>query len=126
MPRGAIAPRRADVGPSGVEIAWAGAGEIAELQEFLDRHWKRGHVLARDAELLRWQHRSPRGPDALEIVTARDAGGALLGLLGIIAGEATVRGGRRPAAWLTTWIVPPEHRQRQVGLRLLHHVLRPD
>jgi hypothetical protein len=109
-----------------VEVAWAAPGDVAEIQGFLDAHWKRGHVLARDAELLRWQHRSPRGPDALEIVTARDADGALLGLLGIVAGDVTVRGARRPAAWLTTWIVPPEHRHRQVGLRLLRHVLRND
>jgi GNAT superfamily N-acetyltransferase len=103
-----------------IRLAWWPAARAAELQAFLGREWRAGHVLARDEELLRWQH--PRDAEELSFVGAIEAD-ELVGVLGIIPIELCVRGARTPGAWLTTWIVVPAARRRRVGLRLLRFVL---
>jgi hypothetical protein len=93
---------------------------VGELQAFLDQEWRRGHVLAADEALLRWQHR--RDNDELSFVVADD-GGELVGVLGVIAVELSIHGRRVSGAWLTTWVVAADLRRRQLGLRLLEFVL---
>jgi hypothetical protein len=102
-------------------IGWCPAERLGDLQAFIDEHWKPGHVLARDAELLRWQHPRPDGD--LSVLVAHDDAGALRGMLGIVPTSCGFRGVRRDGAWLTTWAVVPEARAEQLGLMLLRHVL---
>ena len=102
-----------------VEIGWWPTARLAELQSFIDREYRRGHVLASDAELLRWQH--PRSADELAIVGAT-SGGELLGILGVIPVSLCVHGRRANGGWLTTWVVTSPWRRHQLGLRLLAFV----
>lgn len=103
-----------------VRIDWCPVARLAELQAFIDAQWKPGHVLARDAELLSWQH--PRSDDALSVVLAT-VGECIVGILGVIPFDANVLGATVPGGWLTTWVVMPELRAQRVGLRLLEFVL---
>jgi hypothetical protein len=97
---------------------------LPEAQRFLGDHWKRGHILASDAELFGWQHQKPDDPDHLSVVVARGEDGELQGMLGVIASRFCARGEKCPAAWLTTWIVPERFRSAGTGLRLLQRVLQ--
>jgi len=99
-------------------IGWCPAGRLGEVQAFIESQWKRGHVLARDAELLRWQHPRP-DPDELSILVADGPGGELEGILGVIPVPYCAHGRRGEGAWLTTWVVRPEARTAQLGLALL-------
>lgn len=108
----------------GPEIGWLGRDSIPEVQAFIDRHWRRGHILATDSELLAWQHRRTNGRPGLSIVAARDSDGQITGLLGAIDAPFRLGGEICEGAWLTTWVVPEEHRSSGVGLRLLGKVLR--
>ncbi|MDQ3065747.1 MAG: GNAT family N-acetyltransferase, partial [Actinomycetota bacterium] len=101
----------ADLGE--VEIDWWPAAKIGELQAFIDAEWKRGHVLATDEDLLRWQH--PRDDDCLSVVAAT-ADGEIVGILGVIPADLCVRGARASGGWLTTWAVVPAFRKHRVGL----------
>ncbi|MCP9485395.1 MAG: GNAT family N-acetyltransferase [Gaiellaceae bacterium MAG52_C11] len=103
-----------------LEIDWLPSSRIGDLQAFLEAEWRAEHVLARDAELLRWQH--PRGDDELSFVAATERG-ELVGVLGVIPVEFGVRGDRLSGAWLTTWAVTPAARARRVGLQLLELAL---
>ena len=103
-------------------IDWCPIEETPKIQEFIDAHWQRDHVLARDAELLQWQHRMPNEGGQLSVLTAHEAG-RLLGILGIIQFEFCLRGQRLSGAWLTTWVSAPEARPKGVGLGLLKRVL---
>jgi len=38
-----------------VQIKCCSQDDVEELRRFIDNHWRRGHVLARDEVLLRWQ-----------------------------------------------------------------------
>ena len=103
-------------------VRWCPVDRLGELQRFIDEQWGRGHVLARDAELLRWQHPRP-DPGELSVLIADGDGGEIAGILGIIPAGFCEHGTRRAGAWLTTWVVRPEERQRQLGLVLLRHVI---
>jgi GNAT superfamily N-acetyltransferase len=103
-------------------IDWLPLERLDELQAFIDEHWRRGHVLARDAELLRWQHRRPADPDTLAVLVAEEEA-RIVAMLGWIefdacAGEERVRGG-----WMTNWLVVPEARGRGLGLALVRHAM---
>jgi len=101
-------------------IDWLRAEQLSELQAFFDEHWQRGHILARDAELVRWQHRLPDHPDRVSMLVAREEG-QIVGVLGMILVGFCWRGRCIPGGWLAGWIVTPHARSRQTGLRLLRH-----
>jgi hypothetical protein len=106
----------------GTTIDWWPLERLGELQAFIDERWRRGHVLARDAGLLRWQHRRRRDPERLSIlVAARDD--RILGMLGLVEFDACADGQRFDGGWMTTWLVVPEARGRRLGLALVDRVL---
>jgi GNAT superfamily N-acetyltransferase len=102
-----------------VEIGWWPLDRAPELQAFVDAEFRTGHVLARDGELLQWQH--PLDAERLSVAGAT-VDDELVGILGAIRFEASVRGDRVPGVWLTTWATAPAWRSQQVGLRLLEFV----
>jgi hypothetical protein len=104
------------------QIDWLPVESIGELQAHIDEDWRRGHILAHDGQLFRWQHRFPENPERLSVLVAR-AGGRIVGSLGVIAVPFCVRGHRTSGGWLTTWIATPVARKQQVGLHLLRRVL---
>jgi GNAT superfamily N-acetyltransferase len=101
-----------------VRIDWLPLERLAVLQRFIDEHWRAGHVLARDPELLRWQHRSLRDPDRLAILGA-EQDGELVGMLGLIEFEACLGERRGRGAWMTNWLVVPERRGEGIGAGLV-------
>src|SRR5207237_8748844 len=113
--RGAQTPRltadapaaRARTAPLSVRIDWLPLARLPELQAFVDEHWRRGHVLARDADLLRWQHRRRADPESLSVLVAEE-GGRLLAMLGWIEFDACLGERRVPGGWMTNWLVVPE------------------
>jgi hypothetical protein len=101
-------------------LQWWPADRIAELQAFIDREWRRGHILARDAGFLRWQH--PPRPDGRLSVAAATLSGRLVGILGAVPVDFCVRGDVSAGAWLTTWFVTPAARASQAALGLFRFV----
>src|SRR5439155_15949976 len=128
--RGAPIPRlpadapaaRARTAPLSVGIDWLPLARLEELQAFVDEHWRRGHVLARDAELLRWQHRRREDPGRLAVLVAEEDG-RLAGMLGFVEVDVCVGDQRAAGGWMTTWLVVPEARGRGLGLALVDRVL---
>ena len=105
-----------------VRIDWLPLSRLAELQAFVDEHWRRGHVLARDAELLRWQHRRRSDPERLSVLVAEE-GGRLVAMLGWIEFDACVHDDRVRGGWMTNWLVAPEARGRGLGRMLVERAL---
>jgi GNAT superfamily N-acetyltransferase len=106
-------------------IDWLPTSRLAELQSFIDEHWRRGHVLARDAELLRWQHRRRADPDRLAVLVAEEDG-RLVAMLGWIEFDACVGEELVPGGWMTNWLVVPEARGRGLGAALVEHALEAE
>ena len=105
-----------------MRIDWLALDRLPELQRFVDEHWRRGHVFARDAELLRWQHRRRRDPESLAVLVAEEDG-RMLAMLGWIEFDARVGDERVAGGWMTNWLVVPEARGRGLGLALVEHAL---
>lgn len=62
-------------------IRYASYEDIPAIQKFIDENWKKGHILARDMELFRWQYTSNK----LDYVIGKGDGGEILGILGFIS-----------------------------------------
>jgi GNAT superfamily N-acetyltransferase len=96
--------------------------EVAALQRFIDEYWRRGHVLARDEVLLRWQY--GRRQDLGEpwpgptVLLAKDDQ-RIVGMLGLIGMQCNVYGTVVPGAWMAILLSIPQARKKGVGLRLL-------
>jgi GNAT superfamily N-acetyltransferase len=99
-------------------IGWLPLDRLAEVQRFIGERWRPGHVLARDEELLRWQHRSFAAPDSLAILGA-EQDGELVGMLGLIEFDACLGERRGRGAWMTNWLVVPERRGAGIGSALV-------
>jgi len=100
-----------------VRIDWLPLERLPDVQRFIEKRWRPGHVLARDEALLRWQHRSLADPERLAILGA-EQDGELVGMLGLIEFEACVGARRGRGAWMTNWLVTPEHRGEGIGSAL--------
>jgi hypothetical protein len=99
-------------------IDWLPQSRIPALQAFIDAHWRKGHILARDAKLLRWQH--PRDDDTLSILVAQN-GGEIQGMLGLVLVDFNLRGQKTPGIWAALWVARPG---TNVGLPLLERALQ--
>ena len=106
-----------------MNVDWAATDEASLVQELVDRWWKRGHVLARDEALLRWQYRFPGDEGRLSVLLAR-VGGRPVGLLGVVQAPFCRHGETLRGGWLATWTVAEEARGTQAGLALLLEAVR--
>ncbi len=105
-----------------IQIKPCSEDDVEAVGRFIDTHWQRGHILARDQSLLRWQFgpiRPPADPrPGLSILLAWQ-GDRMVGMLGRIDFEFNVRGTLVPGVWLSQWLTTPDVRADGVGLRLL-------
>jgi GNAT superfamily N-acetyltransferase len=105
------------------KIDWLLSDDVPELQAFIERQWRPGHVLARDERLLRWQYRHTADDDVVSVLAARD-GRRLSGFLGLVQTSFNWLGERRSGAWLAMWSVEPGARRSGLGLALLAEAMR--
>lgn len=93
-------------------IRLAAESDIANIRRFLDMYWKRGHILARDREMLVWQYSFGK---PLSMVLGIDEEQKIQGILGFIPYEC--EDGEFPDLCLALWKANPGH--AFLGMRLL-------
>jgi len=106
-----------------LEVDWSRAEDLPLLQRLVDAHWRKGHVLARDPDLFRWQYRVPGDSRQLSVLVAR-LRGEPIGFLGVVRTPFCNSGEIVPGGWLAMWFVTPEARSTQAGLALVLEALR--
>ena len=97
------------------EVRWCPVDHIDELQQFIGQHWRKDHILARDRELLEWQH--ARNTTTISFLVAR-SGDAIDGVLGVIPTDWNYYGQRLKANWLALWCARNDA-PAGTGLRLM-------
>ena len=102
----------------GMELRWLGPDEVDLGREYIDALWKRGHILARSAELFRWQYRAAPCEDHLGFLIASDAGRPV-GCVGRIYFDGHLAGRKFPCGVMTCFISDPEYRASGLGLRIM-------
>ena len=103
-------------------ISWCPIERIDELTRFVDMHWRQGHILARDADLVRWQYRNLADPTSLSVLIA-EQDDQIVGILGLIQNDLNDHGRRHLGLVLATWVVIEAARRHAVGLRLLRRAI---
>jgi hypothetical protein len=90
-----------------------------ELRAYIDRHWRKDHVLARDERMFRFQYMTPwvdraTFPDGISVLCAH-LDGELVGFLGSIVTPYP----RPQSYWLALWHVLPSMKGGGQGGKLL-------
>ncbi len=100
----------------GHDIRLARFDELSEIQGYIDRWWKRGHILARQPDLFLWQH---GGGECLDMVIAKEpASGRLDAILGLIrTSRYSGLDDEHAVTWMTTWKVRDDQAHAGLGLR---------
>lgn len=91
--------------------------DLPALMAFIDRHWRKGHVLSTSRALMDWQHRAEDG--RYNYLLAEEKG-ELLGVLGYIPGsryDAAMASGN--TLWLALWKIREGCAVAGLGLRML-------
>jgi hypothetical protein len=99
--------------------------DAEELRRYIDCHWRRGHILARNARMFDFQYRTPwvdrnDFPDGLSVLCIYEPGQSrrLLGFLGAITAPYPLP----RSYWLALWHVLPELKGGGLGGRLLQRM----
>ncbi len=93
--------------------------DVAQLRAYIDEHWRKGHILARDERMFDFQYRTPWvdrsvWPGGTSVLCIYD-GARLLGFLGSIVAPYP----RPQSYWLALWHVLPELKGGGTGGKLL-------
>lgn len=107
---------------SDLTIEWLTDSDLASVQQFLDEHWSKGHVLSRDSELFRWQYSGPASGQMQVLVAKREF--AIVGMLGVIPVDFTLKGERVRGGWHTMWRALPESGHPRLGLDILQRAIK--
>lgn len=94
--------------------------DAAQLREYIDTYWRKGHILARDERLFAFQYQTPWVdrtvfPSGISVLGAYQDG-RLLGFLGAIVAPYP----RPQSYWLALWHVLPELKGGGQGGKLLN------
>ena len=108
-------------GRSSTSFRIASINDITRVQSFIDEHWRRGHVVARDEALLRWQHLAPNG--TLNVVLA-ERNDDLVGMLGFLDPGIIDHTLESESLALAMWVTRADIPTTGVGIGLVRHLLR--
>lgn len=107
-----------------IEISRCPAARAHDVMAFIDQHWSKGHILARDSEFMSWQHGDNENKNELNWLIATK-GSEILGIIGYIPFRifsGAVKDGRR-VVWVALWKVRGDA-EAGVGIRLLKAIER--
>jgi hypothetical protein len=108
-----------------VDIRLCGRHDVDALTEFINQHWRRGHVLTVSRALLDWQHFDTARHGYNFVLASRDS--ELLGILGFIPSrqyDQTLAS--CSTLWLALWKVREDANVAGLGLRMLQFLLRTE
>lgn len=96
--------------------------DAAQLRQYIDTYWRRGHILARDAAMFKFTYCTPwvdrdRFPAGISVLELYD-GSRMVGFLGAIVAPYP----RPQSYWLALWHVLPELKGGGHGGKLLQHM----
>lgn len=97
--------------------------DAQQLREYIETHWRAGHVLARDEAMFRFTYMTPfvdraQFPQGISVLCAYDTVGNMQGFLGAIIAPYP----RPRSFWLALWHVLPELKGTGAGGSLLREM----
>ncbi len=100
-----------------IEIRRCGETDVTALREFIDKHWRQDHVLAKSGALMDWQHKNGDGTYNY-LLAWKDS--ELMGALGYIPSNRYDPDlAMDKVTWLSLWKVRDDCKMPGLGLKLL-------
>ena len=102
-----------------ISIRRCESDDVHPLMDFIEQHWKQGHVLAHSKRLMDWQHATASG---YNYILAWD-GDVLIGALGYIPTarfDASLTGTN--ILWLALWKMRRDYNSSLIGVKLLYEL----
>ena len=105
------------------EIRLARADELDQLQQFINDHWREGHVLAKSKEIMKWQH-FDASENVFNFVIGKDLrSGQIHGILGFIpVYHFDKKLKKHNDIWMALWKVRDDVKAAGLGLSLLSYL----
>lgn len=104
-----------------MQLRFASLDDTTKIQEFIESHWKKNHILSRDAALLTWQHGTIGSRLNFVLCEEREE---VLGILGFIDSSQFDNEISEPSVSLTTWLARSDVRTTGVGVALVRFLMR--
>ena len=99
-----------------ITIRRAMISDVGNLQMFIEKNWKKGHILANDQRLLDWQYKTEDGYNF--ILAFKD--NVIAGILGYIPTYRYDESLKTESVlWLSLWVVNNRYRADMLGIKLL-------
>lgn len=111
------------------DIRFCRKNELYRLQDFIDKHWRKGHVLSQSMELFEFQHDFSKESDYYSFVIADNKESheidAVLGMINYYKYDPTHS--IPNVGWTAIWKIRDDIRNNEIGflgLKLVKYVLR--
>ena len=89
--------------------------DLPQLMHYVEREWKSGHILARDAEFFRYEYQSGK---SLNFIISENSCGSINGMLGFIPSSSA----DDCDIWTTMWKVSRNTGNPVLGIQLLQYL----
>ena len=89
--------------------------EIDEIMNFIDKEWKKNHILSKNKELFEYDFREE---ELLNFIIAKSPNNQILGLIGYIKSNTS----NHPDIWASIWKVSSLNKYPLLGLYLLNYL----
>lgn len=100
------------------EIRFCGEKEQLRLREFIDRYWRKNHVLASSEELLDWQYLDKKNHRYNFVMAIEKKTDEIHGILGFIPTNIFDPGIKTPMRWGAVWKIREDVASRGLGLAM--------
>jgi hypothetical protein len=97
--------------------------ELPELQNFLDKNWKKSHILSKDIKLMNWQHYNSVYNRYNFIISRNNETGSIQGILGYIPTSHFDKNISVNEVFLAIWKVIDNISESMLGIRLIKYLL---
>ncbi|NDJ28027.1 hypothetical protein DMB95_07815 [Campylobacter sp. MIT 12-8780] len=107
------------------EIRFCHIDEADLLMNFIENHWKKGHILAHSKELLDFQHldkENKRYNFVVAFNTQSKEFDAILGFIPLSKYDISLKSLNE--YWLAIWMVKKEFAKHGIGLKLYYHFIK--
>ena len=97
--------------------------ELKDLQQFINDHWRKNHILATSQKLMDWQHYNKENEKYNFVLAKHLKSDAIHGVLGFIPVNHFDKAIKEKDLWMAMWKVREDNSAQGLGLSLLKYLI---
>jgi len=104
------------------DIKFCDLNEIGNVVEFIDQHWKKGHILVQSRELMDWQHKDIVNNRYNFVLARHRESGKIHAILGFITTQFFDPKIKKVLLWGAIWKTRDDLNASGLGIMLYYHL----